>query len=752
MGELANAPGFGVSFTPIAPWWILAAISLSVLWLTLWAYRKRLNAAAGRWQYVAVGLRLAALLLCFLAALRPSVILKEKKKQAASLVFLVDASSSMRIGDEIGGKSRAEIALDALDRGLKGVKGLEKDLEVKVYEFDSKVADPKPGDLTPPRGRETALGSAMIDVHKKQEGTNKRLARLVILSDFSSNTGLNPRIAAERYKGLGTPVTTVGIGTENAGAGSRDLAMRDILTSPTVFVKNELEVKGSLVARGFANQMLDVELLVEGESAPVAKTRIKAPDDSQVIPIPGLKFVPKSPGEKLLTLRVVKRDGELVETNNEVSTFVTVLAGGLNVLFLQGGGLGWDYLYLMRSVETSPDIQVEGIRLHARADGDRSQVDDAEFIPGKYNVYILGDLSADYLTPRQHKLLADAVRKGAGFMMLGGHSSFGDGGWADTEIASILPTTIHQGDGQLEPEVGVKFTPSPLGLDGFLLQVGATREESTRIWNEMFPMQGMNHLGEPKLGASILATSPPPVAEPLMLSLRIGGDTGRSIAFAGETWVWARSSEQGRLAHRRFWRQVIFWLAHKENDAGEHVTLTLEKRRIAVGEKLDLRAVARDAKGTIVPGVQYKAHYEREEPNAASQPLEIPTQGDEGKGSIYATEYAGKPGKYTVTVTAEKDGKEIGHDSARFLVYQEDRELENPSADLKLAREISEMTGGELVSPERLGTHLSGLDRASFTEYSTPTEYKVWDNWPFLILFTLLLTIEWYLRKRHGWV
>ena len=33
-----------------------------------------------------------------------------------------------------------------------------------------------------------------------------------------------------------------------------------------------------------------------------------------------------------MTLRVEPREGELVTTNNEVSTFVTVRAGGINVL------------------------------------------------------------------------------------------------------------------------------------------------------------------------------------------------------------------------------------------------------------------------------------------------------------------------------------------------------------------------------------------------------------------------------------
>ncbi len=71
-------------------------------------------------------------------------------------------------------------------------------------------------------------------------------------------------------------MVTVGVGSQNAGAGSRDVAVREITAGPTVFVKNKLEVRGALSARGYAGQQLDVELYVEGQSAPAAKTRVAA--------------------------------------------------------------------------------------------------------------------------------------------------------------------------------------------------------------------------------------------------------------------------------------------------------------------------------------------------------------------------------------------------------------------------------------------------------------------------------------------
>jgi hypothetical protein len=234
------------------------------------------------------------------------------------------------------------------------------------------------------------------------------------------------------------------------------------------------------------------------------------------------------------------------------------------------------------------------------------------------------------------------------------------------------------------------------------------------------------------------------------MSIDVG--PSRVLAYGGDTWVWARATEEGRLAHRKFWRQVIFWLAHKENDSDNQVKLTVQPRRVAVGEKVAVTATARDAKGTAILNVVYETKVEREGPTPVPQPVELYNQGEEAHGSIYAVENVGQPGNYTVSTIARKDGKEIGRDTARFLVYQDDRELENPSADHKLAREIADLTGGEMVPPERLAGHLKSIDRSSFTEYLSPTEYKVWDNWPFLLIFTTLLMLEWWVRKRHGWV
>ena len=99
-----------VSFDPIGSWFVVAVAALIVTGLTVWAYAQRMRGTTGRWRWFALGLRLAAVLLCVLAALRPSVILQQKKKQPASVIFLIDVSKSMQFNDEAGGKSRWDAA------------------------------------------------------------------------------------------------------------------------------------------------------------------------------------------------------------------------------------------------------------------------------------------------------------------------------------------------------------------------------------------------------------------------------------------------------------------------------------------------------------------------------------------------------------------------------------------------------------------------------------------------------------------
>ncbi len=140
-----------------------------------------------------------------------------------------------------------------------------------------------------PAGSETTARSAMLEAQKRQEGTSRRIARLVIVSDFATNNGSDPLEAARQLKGQGVPVVTVGLGHRKRRGGSpryqgarhrrRPDRLREKPAS-TCRVTSWPRVRQP-DAQGRASAS-------KARTTPVAKTQVKVPDGTDVIPITGL--------------------------------------------------------------------------------------------------------------------------------------------------------------------------------------------------------------------------------------------------------------------------------------------------------------------------------------------------------------------------------------------------------------------------------------------------------------------------------
>jgi hypothetical protein len=725
---------------PIAPWPAVAIAAAVVIALTLLAYRKKLHGTSGRWRWVALGLRLAAVALCLLAALRPSMLVLSKVKQSSLIVFLTDTSGSMSLGGEAGGQTRLAAAQRTLTGALGAVKDLGADVVPKVLTFDAELHEPKPEEPPEANGRVTATGTALDEAAKRFAAA--RILRIVLLSDGASNSGPDPTFVAETLRDQRIAVVTVGFGSETTGNENRDIAVRDIEAGPIVYAKTQLEVFAKLDVRGYANETLKVNLRVEGKPDPVARAEVKVPPGVTELNLRGLKWTPDTPGETKVTLAVEPMKGELLTTNNESSTFVTVLKGGISVLYLSGPSSPWEKRFVGRVLDASDKIQLTLQVLFEPAGADL----DAAFQRGKYDVFILGDLPAAFLSRVQQRALAQAVRDGAGLIMLGGRSSFGSGGWTGTDVADVLPVDIHPGDGQLEPEGGIKVLPNTMGLDSFVLRLAPTAAENRAVWESLPPIGGTNRF-DAKLAGRVWALTPQ--NQPVVVALETG--KGRTLAFGGETWPWARNlfDDRARMAHLNFWRNAILWLSHKEDEGETQVRLELDHRRVALGQNLDMAATARDAKGQPITDAEFKTIVSRSAPDARPETITLFRQGDAWKGKFLAT---ADPGEYKVEVTATRGGTTIGSATARFLVFDDDREMRRTAADLASLRAIAKASEGAYLPPEQLEKYIRDLKTEIVPDYTTQREVRLWDSWPFLLIFAALLTLEWFIRKRHGWV
>ncbi len=275
---------------------------------------------------------------------------------------------------------------------------------------------------------------------------------------------------------------------------------------------------------------------------------------------------------------------ELVTTNNELSTFVHVRKGGLNVLYIEGT-FRVEQTFIRRALDSSHDIHVDYLRLDARRPETRPGDMATYFQPGKYEVYILGNVDSTAFREAELHDLADAVNKGAGLMMLGGFHSFGPGRYSETPLANVLPVKMDRLDRQNfdDPIRSDLHWPGPLhmmptdeGLRHFVLMLAGSREENEALWKKLPPLDGANQFLRLAPGAIVLADAGE--GKPLLVSHNYGA--GRVLAFGGDTtWHWWMRGFE--TAHKRFWRQIVLWLARKDQAMEGNVWVRMEKRRFA---------------------------------------------------------------------------------------------------------------------------------------------------------------------------
>lgn len=746
-----------LSFSPVGHY-LLVALAAAVLLLLLLVGPAR-DRLTPRRRRVLAGLRLAAVGVVLLAMLRPALVRTEVVTQSATLIVLVDGSRSMQVADAFGNRTRWEAMRSALNDAAGNVTTLGEQLELKFYLFDATARrlDVEGGRAALPEapdGDETAIGAVLDDVLRREAG--RRVVGVILLSDGAQRAWPHhdtpPQIVARRMSELGYPLYAIGFGQTGGLGQVRDVALEDLSVTDHVFVKNRLSAAAKARIEGYVNERIAVQMLFEtepGKEEVVGAAQVQATTAPQRLSV-ALDYVPQAAGEFKLTLRVPPQAGELVTTNNQLSTFVTVLPGGMNVLYLEGQPR-IEQKFLRRALDASPDIKVDYLQLDHRKPGGGPENLAELFKPGKYDVYILGDVDSTLLGAEPLVALSVAVQRGAGLIMLGGFHSFGPGGYGQTALGDVLPVEMDRLERQnfgeriradLHHQGRIAMRPTRLGQTQSLMRL-APGDENAKAWAALPPLEGANKFSGVKPGANVLAETAQ--GSPLLVAKDFAA--GRVLAFAGDsTWHWWMSGQEA--AHKRFWRQTVLWLARKDQAGEGSVAIQLGERRYAPGSRVEFSLLARSADGDPLPEAAFEVQVLAPDGQPAQARLE--RQGEAMQGVFLETR---QPGDYTIVASAAHEGQPLGEARARFLVYDQDLEFDNPAADHGLLQSLAALTRGDMRAPEQLPALLEEIKEAAVAlQVERQVRRTLWDRLPLLLLFVGVLAVEWYLRKRWGLV
>ena len=91
---------------------------------------------------------------------------------------------------------------------------------------------------------------------------------------------------------------------------------------------------------------------------------------------------------------------------------------------------------------------------------------------------------------------------------------------------------------------------------------------------------------------------------PLLVTETYGA--GRTMAFAGDsTWLWWMHGYEN--LHKCFWRQMVLWLAHKDQTAEGNVWIKFPQRRLSPNQRADFSIGAQSPTGETLSGLDGEA-------------------------------------------------------------------------------------------------------------------------------------------------
>jgi hypothetical protein len=232
---------------------------------------------------------------------------------------------------------------------------------------------------------------------------------------------------------------------------------------------------------------------------------------------------------------------------------------------------------------------------------------------------------------------------------------------------------------------------------------------------------------------------------PAVVGRRFGAGRVLYCAFDA-TWRW-RYKVADRY-HQKYWNQVVSWLMEAPYAVkDDYVSLDVGAHTYEEGDTARLRVRLRDREGKPLLDASAEAIVYREGKKLATIALEP----DSDRGGIYRGATAElEPGDYEVGVSVT--GFSELEMKARTTFTVEPRKAEeyvDLTCDESLLGEMAEASGGAYLREEDAGSLVSLLTPLSEGKIVVEEMRLARSYWWFLPII-LLLTLEWFIRKRAG--
>jgi uncharacterized membrane protein len=785
-------PRSGEALTPHLrfeqPWGQLAlAITLVFAALLVVGIYRREGAMPALARAVLTGLRVVVILLAvFLLA---QAVLQVERTGLPYFVVMLDDSASSAVVDQFEDTKTQTAAQElakstgqseptrlAVARGWltredqKLWKTLEPQHRVKVYgisnqarplaeitESKERAAALAAMDDLEASGDQTRLGDALRQVLSELRGANP--TAILLLSDGQTTEGESLTRAAELARQKGVPLFTLGLGDPMP---PRDLELADLQVDEVVFVDDLVRFDAKLLSRGFAGEKVTAILRKRppgaSESSPgeeIDRKVIDAPPDGQSARVE-LVDRPKQTGSTTYTLELEPKPRELKLDNNRITREIQVREERLRVLLVDTEPR-YEFRALKNFLEREKTIDLDVLLL--ASDPEYAEQDPTAlgvFPPARdgegglfhYDVILLGDADPDVLSESQMQNLSDfVVKKGGGLLFIAGQA-FNPLAYARKPLELLLPVQLAEARDPVAVAGQVAAFRPLLTVEGRsnpIFRLGESESESLAIWETLPPLFWYFEAPRKKPAAFVLAEHPerggPEGKFPLSVYQYAGSGKVMLHAF-DDTWRWRFRS--GDRYFGRFWIQTIRFLARNRLLGEKQAEILTDRKRYSRNQPIAIQV------RFLNPGLAPSETINVELARKGAGPKRLPLRRSPGTQSLFeAVLPQASEGDYQIRLLPPPV-LAGALPTADFRVDPPAGELEQIRMNESELRRAASLTGGEFLTPTQnsIDDLLKVLPDPQKVPLETDPPISLWNTWPLLFAFVLLITAEWVFRKR----
>jgi uncharacterized membrane protein len=721
----------------------------------------------GRWLAL-LALRAGGVLACLTAVVEPAIELRQIVKVPNHVAVLVDTSRSMEVRPPDGGASRAERAAELVRRAAPRFAAWEQaGHRVDLYSFGEVVAPATPESLRArPAAEATRMGEALAEMRARYAGRD--LGAVVMISDGidTGRIGEGPLDASARsaIEALGAPIHTVGVGEPAL----RDVSVAAVLADEFAFVRTPVTIEAVIRQHGLPDRQIELTLTRDGRPVATRSVILRGDHSEERVPF---EWLPDHPGNFVFQISTPVLGGEALASNNSQVFTVKVIRDRIRVLHLCGRP-SWDQRFLRAMLRRDPNVDlVSFFILRTETDDQPWNRNELSLIPfPTYEIFEEQLKSFDLVIFQNFNFapygvepflpgVRDYVEGGGALAMIGGDLSFASGGYGSTALRDVLPVELPPtspfgapagNDADITTDAfRPKLTAEGRGHPVTSLVLDPHENESQ--WSRLPPLEGVNRVPRVRPGATTLLSHPTLKADggkpaPVLV---VGDEgKGRSLALLTDTaWHWgflaAGEGDDGR-AFQRFWENAIRWLVR--DPALTLLRMELDRVEYRRNQPPSARIRAMHPDYSPAQNVEIGLEVMAAEADAQGKPLRQLSAVTNQDGEAHVDLGALPPGAYRLVGRATLEGRAVVEDKT-FVVRAEGRELEDVAFRDRVLREIASASGGSYRTEDLDGVTIRDPREV---RVGRQRSVEIWSSPLLLALGIILLTSEWYLRRRAG--